>query len=71
MNKKVLPAIILIVAIMIIGFCIQYFSIKDSGEEIQSAEQITNYTDAVEKCQVAKENQANISDECKKILDEK
>lgn len=70
-NKKVLPAIILIIAIMVIGFGMQFFSFKNSGEEIAADQQAAEYAAKVNQCQQDAEKNSELSAECKQILDQK
>lgn len=70
-NKKTLPAIILIIAIMIIGFAVQFFSFKDDAEISQSNEQAAEYNQAINDCQVQAEKGTELTKECQEILNQK
>lgn len=70
-NKKVLPAIILIVVIMIVGFGVQFFSFKDSAEEVAASEQTNEYTNEVMKCQADADSKKELSKECQEIMGQK
>lgn len=67
-NKKTLPAIILIVVIIIVGFGMQFFSTKDSAAEVQSAEQTQEYVNDVMKCQAQADSKQELSKECQEIM---
>ena len=67
-NKKALPAIILIIVIMIIGFGMQFLSTKDSTVEVESSAQMSNYIDEVTKCQAQADSKQELSKECQEIM---
>ncbi len=67
-NKKVIPAIVLIIAIMIIGFAIQYSQTKDVIAEEQAGAQQAEYSEQINACQVQKEQGAELSKECQTLL---
>lgn len=70
-NKKAIPAIILIIVIMIVGFSIQFFSIKDSGEIAEANVQSNEYVATVEKCQAEADSKQELSKECQALMDQK
>lgn len=67
-NKKALPAIILIIVIMIIGFGMQFLSTKDSVAEVENSVQTNNYTNEVIKCQAEADSKQELSKECQEIM---
>lgn len=67
-NKKALPAIILIIVIMIIGFGMQFFITKNSIVEAEMNEQTKEYIDKVNQCQAAADSKQELSKECQEIM---
>ena len=67
-NKKALPAIILIIVIMVIGFAMQFLSTKDSVAEVENSAQLSNYIDEVTKCQAQADSKQELSKECQEIM---
>lgn len=68
-NKKVIPAIVLIILVMIIGFAIQYTQTENVVEEDKMGAQQVEYTQEINACQVAKEQGTQLSKECVELLD--
>ena len=56
---------------MVIGFGMQFFSFKNSGEEIAEDQQAAEYAATVNQCQQDAEKNIELSKECKEILNQK